>query len=145
MNRRGFLAVLSRAPVVGAIAGKMMAEQAAGQMAGISLTGGVVGPSGAPSSTWVNENDPTTSQRQLALRIPGVRAQIESLLYEQERRIGFIDPDIAVMRSFSLNAKIVYQRQRMVARELSLLQEGEWLSPWRRVNKAILRGLGLAW
>ncbi|MBK8009583.1 MAG: hypothetical protein IPK23_15025 [Rhizobiales bacterium] len=59
------------------------------------------------------------------------RAEAESVIFEDERKVGFIDPDIACARSYSLNAKIAYQRQRNVERRLQQLQN-EW--PWQKLE-----------
>lgn len=48
---------------------------------------------------------------------------LESLLYETDcKYVYHIDPDLAVKRSFSLSAKITFQRQRNVAQKISELQ-----------------------
>lgn len=46
----------------------------------------------------------------------GKRKELESLLYEQHRAVHFLDTDLANKRSFSLAAKITFQRQRNVER-----------------------------
>jgi len=52
------------------------------------------------------ERTPTDGQNRAALRLPWVRAEATSLLYEQNRHVYALDADLAVLRSFSLAAKI---------------------------------------
>lgn len=77
------------------------------------------------------------------LKIPQAREAITSQLFERERRIVRIDHDLAVKRSFSLAAKIAFQRERNVAEELRLLSEQY---PWQRlqdIGKKFLHLVGL--
>lgn len=83
---------------------------------------------------------PTNEQMQEALRFPQAREVVTHLLYEEERLVGRIDPDLAVMRSFSLNAKIAFQRQRNVERRLAGMGH-EY--PYQRINRAIFKVLGI--
>lgn len=72
-----------------------------------------------------------------AYGIPAVRREMESIAYESERHVPYLDPDIAAFRSFSLNAKIVYQRQRNVERAL----QRDWLEyhPYAKKKALIAR------
>ncbi len=132
MNRRGFLGALARAPVVGAIAGKALRDEAAAKLAGVSLSGLNGGGPEPPFSTIGSE--PSPSQWQSLLRDFSKRSQIEAMLYEMNRGVYSLDPDLAVNRSFSLAAKIVYQRQHNVARRIEELQNEH---PWRRLNNMV--------
>lgn len=131
--RRGFLRVLSATP----LAARAMAEQAAGQIAGISPNGlsglGGVGASFPESSNAA----PSPQEIEGALGVPANRRALLDLIYEEERVVNSIDPDLAVLRSFSLNAKICFQRQRNVERRLRQMTKGY---PWRRLD-ALLREL----
>lgn len=126
MNRRGFLGALSRAPIIGALAGRQLAQKATADLAGITLGG--AGVSGMPSDSGSLSDD----QWHRALSLPFARQALESDLYGYHRTIGAIDYDIAAMRSWSLAAKVTYQRQRRVAEHIESLQHG-WA--WSRLNK----------
>lgn len=54
----------------------------------------------------------------LALSTPSQRAELESILYERYRRVHHLDMDLAANRSYSLAAKMCYQRQRLVEHEI---------------------------
>lgn len=56
------------------------------------------------------------------------------LIEESTKQVNRIDPDIAVHKSISLAAKIVYQRQRNVANELRMWEIGSF---WERRNNLL--------
>jgi hypothetical protein len=137
MNRRGVLRMLGLGGAAAPIAAKQMADDMAGRLSGMAidmpgyeLAGGGAAPSA--SNEWATQSDFKSAFLNHVLR-----RQVEELLYEEEYRVGRIDPDIAVLRSFSLNAKITFQRQRNVALRKKILQEGE---SWKRLNKLALSG-----
>lgn len=136
MNRRGFLGVMAKVPAIGAIAGKQLRDEAAAKLANLSIGGA---GSSYPASLG-NPAEATIQQKSWALKIPTVRAQLESLLFEDVRVIYGIDHDLASKRSFSLAAKVTYQRQRIVAQKIREM-ESEW--PYQRINNLISRALGL--
>lgn len=75
-----------------------------------------------------------------ALGNKALKSKLESLYYERERVISRIDPDIACHRSISLSAKIAYQRERNVQREISGLVDKEgW---YGRFYKIVADALG---
>lgn len=89
---------------------------------------------------------PTYDQFRAMLGGKEFRDNITSLLFEQERRNHpYLDPDIAIYKSWSISAKIAFQRQRNVERELqSYLQRGPWSRLREAVNKhPLLSMLGL--
>lgn len=131
VGRRGFLRMLSASP----LAARAAAEEAAAKLARVDLSG--VSP-GSPIGG--GPQDLTPDQWSQVLRLPGARRQLESLLFEDERNVGAIDHDLAVYRSFSLAAKIAFQRQRNVQRRLEGMQ-GNWM--WRRLEKVGRSFLGL--
>lgn len=132
MNRRGFMRALGMGAAAAPIAGKQIAEEAAAKLAGVYTGGGIssAGLSAAPQSS----DDPSPEAYRFSLKIPHVREEVERMLFQQERLVGYIDPDIAVMRSVSLSAKICYQRKRNVERRMEELQN-EW--PWQRLRKLV--------
>lgn len=140
-GRRSFLRVLGTAP----LAGRAAAEAVAKELNQIGLSGGVphsatlrdvvsnsansigeVGQSLMPMSNGWN-----TLARREAMRLilsdKQRGAEIRSILSQNYRRIHQIDPDIAGRHSWSLAAKIAYQRQRCVDQEIAEVHEA---SPW---------------
>lgn len=103
------------------------------EVAGLGTT-----PYGSLSIAGGSNGDHESKMIAQALKMPGLRSQIESLFYENNRCVSRIDPDIAVLRSFSLNAKIAFQRQRNVASDME--QRSGWDYPYRRIMKLV--GLG---
>ena len=88
----------------------------------------------SPVSSGHYNNSITAADRglfRLKLAMPDFRAHLESVLYEQERIVAGIDYDIASKRSFSVAAKVTFQRQRNVERRL---QAGSWGSSWERIK-----------
>lgn len=139
MNRRAFIQALSRSPVVATIASRVIAERTAMDLA--LITKGLSSnnsdgsdPPQSPKAYIKDEPEPTPQQWKLLLRNQLLRSEVESVFYEDYRVIGRIDPDIAVLRSLSLNAKIAFQRQRIVARNLENLGQGH-TSPWYRIRQ----------
>lgn len=139
-NRRGFFGVLASAP----IAVKSAADAAKAEMSGLKLppvswfSPDDVPPSGMPFS---NEPIPLDAVAKV-LSDRQSRAQLESVLFEQERaKYGiFLDPDIACHRSHSLNAKIAFQRRRNVQRRLKSMTEG---SVWNKAEKLLQKLTGI--
>ena len=124
MKRRAFLSLIGAAPLAGRAVAEDIAKQAGIEASGLKvnsvLSGSMVGnvQSGVgrpPSDMW----------REAFRVYPELRSQQESTFFEQEK-IGTIDPDIAVYRSFSMAAKIAFQKQRNVARRMDELQGGPW-------------------
>lgn len=122
-SRRKFLGMLSTSP----IAAKTAADEAIGKLSGIS-----------PSVGYANQA-PRLAETQrweciTALKNTLLRDQITRMLYEQHKWVSYIDPDLAAYKSFSLNAKITFQRQRNVQKELDQMQYG-WV--WERITNLI--------
>ena len=127
LGRRAFLRVAALSP----LAAKKAAEATAAEMSGTITAGhGKWYGSGAdPEPNTTASPSKTDWRRMLGDAVH--RREVESVLFEDERKVGFIDPDIACARSYSLNAKIAYQRQRNVERRLQQLQD-EW--PWQKLE-----------
>lgn len=121
MNRRGLLKLLGAAPVAAPrIAAEMQAKAALQAADAAKLIGTQISGLGdeAPLSL-----DITPKEVQKALRIPFAKEGIMEILWNQHRHVYALDPDLAVKKSFSLNAKITFQRQRNVERRFKELQE----------------------
>lgn len=122
MDRRGFLGVIASAPIVGPAISRAIAEQGpiavkAVRVSGSGAAGGTTGDPNRPNPPpGPSMRDPESWAR--VLRDARARAEIESVLYEQYRDVGSVDPDIDGNRSYSRMAKITFQRQRSVAEAL---------------------------
>lgn len=135
MNRRRLLSALVALPV----AGKAAAEAAVAELSQVRLpTTAPLGGSYGIESASIGE--PTKEQYRFLLSQPEVRKFVESTVFESERHISSIDPDLACMRSFSLNAKIAFQRQRNVERQIERMQSDY---PWTRMNRYLLSLVGV--
>jgi hypothetical protein len=120
-TRRKFFGMVGTAPLAARGAAEAVTRQLAGIGAGLSYNTGVfTQPMAAQGQAGQLLGFQKLRQEAFkrAVALPQWRGEIESILYQQYRQIGNIDPDIAVMRSFSLSAKIAFQRQRVVARAL---------------------------
>lgn len=138
MNRRGFLGVLAKAPVVGPLLGRQIAQDTALRLADVhGLAAG--NPESSPPPAGSNDNITASNWRRL-LKLAHVRKEAESILFEDERRVRWLDADLAVNRSFSLMAKVTFQRQRNVARRLDDLQVEAY--PWQRLTQMAARLIG---
>jgi hypothetical protein len=117
MNRRNVLSLLGSLPVVGPKLAPQLAQKLADDNKA-ALLGGVRASGLGPPPTPL-EGQGHYTQRQLALQLPWVRDELRSLFYERHHTISYLDPDLAVLKSVSLSAKICYQRQRNVEREIN--------------------------
>lgn len=129
LGRRAFLRFTALSP----LAAKKAADAAAAELSGTIIAGhgNWYGSGDAPSNGSSGMDEPTKTDWRRMLSNDVNRSEVESVMFEDERKVGFIEPDIAVARSYSLNAKIAYQRQRNVERRLRQLQE-EW--PWQKLE-----------
>lgn len=133
LARRGFLRFLPAVP----FAAHSAADQIGRELAGIEISGLARGGYGSPKGSETSAAmEVTTAQISAACKIPGLRKQIESLAFEGNRYVSRIDPDLAVLRSFSLNAKVTFQRQRNVAREMAD-KDGSYISGWNKLVKLV--------
>lgn len=132
MKRRNFLGLLGGA----AVAGPSMAKQAAANgieslgVPAIPFSPGVpVG--GLASAGPISQGgwDPLHEARADLARLLGMTAA-ERLRLKRLQQVTTLDPDIAAMRSFSLDAKIRIQRERNVERQLE--NERGWIE--RRIH-----------
>ena len=134
-TRRSILVLLGMAPT-GAPLLKQALDAETMKLAGVGSGGASHGQPAADQSTG---NPPLTEeQRRLALRIPAARTEIETLLYEEQRNVGYLDADLACLHSMSLNARLCFQRQRNVKRRIAEMENG-W--QWQRLDRAFLRFL----
>ncbi len=128
-SRRKVLGMLSSMPVVGrSLASKFQSEAAASSLAGLAGAGSLAGPQECAP--------PNRKFPEITMKLPWVQDALRDLYYEQNRRVGYIDPDLAVLKSFSLNAKICFQRQRNVERQLLEVVEEPF---WKRWDKLMAK------
>lgn len=121
-SRRTFFGLLGAAPIVIKQAG----DKAVADLARIDLA-----PSGACMPSAVSEAGLSSSIRQRLIN--QFRPEFESLIYQQKKRVGLIDADISVHKSFSMNAMIAFQRQRNVASEMDQQETG--FNQWSAVGR----------
>lgn len=137
IGRRKFLGAIAAAPM----AASAIAQETAANLSGLSINGAA---KSLGSIAGVNQGLGSYSQTKAPdykslFSNPAFRQGYEALIYERERRVGAIDPDISCMRSFSLSAKITFQRQRNVQREIEQMQLD---NPWSRAQDFISKALG---
>lgn len=137
MHRRGMIGAL----IGGAVAGPKVATDFASSLAG----NGADLPPESPYPPAVRAagmaipdyDTPENWRRVLANKV--FRSQIESIYYEEYRAVPGIDPDIAVLRSFSPMAKVTFQRQRNVESRMRSQQE-QYMG--RRIRELAMKALG---
>ena len=128
LARRSFLRVLAATP----LATKSMSEKATAKAVGINID--EIGQYGSPIQGTVG--GVSTSQYKYALSNKTIKELYESQLYQANKSVSYSDIDLANKRSFSLAAKITFQRQRNVERELDNVQNGY---PWAKLQNIITR------
>lgn len=139
-GRRSFLRALGAAPLAGRAAAEAVAKEL-GQIGSIGVAGACTPlPSGLRETISGQPaglaNAMTGSFTSVARRkmMEGVLAdkeskdEINSILYLCHRNIHHLDHDIGSKQSWSLAAKITFQRQRLVATELevSVVEATPW-------------------
>lgn len=135
LGRRKFLALMGMAPAAAPLVAKAALEKEAATYAGIKGLGGLAAPP-IPESPVSGSSDKASRVLRTILSDKKMRDEFESLTYESYRHISALDPDIACLRSYSLAAKIAFQRQRNVARSINNDLHG-W--PWQRLNDFLNR------
>jgi hypothetical protein len=143
MNRRSILGVLGGAPFAAkAVAREVISSGSIAPPASL-YQGSQAGIAGA--SNPINP----LMERSHALRTifadAKAIAEMRDELFEQHRFIPSIDPDIAIMRSWSDMAKITFQRQRNVERAWVELQEARLDRPGRYLRALEERLQKLMW
>lgn len=90
-------------------------------------------------TTWVHPSIARSNYLKLVGKLPGF---VEEQLREQAKYISTLDPDIAVLRSFSLNAKVAWQRERNYER---LIATAHRQGPWETAMQAFEKVAGFRW
>ncbi len=115
MNRRRMLTLLAGVPVVGPLASKMVQDE---KMAALISPREAQGLLQGVQPTMPGNVEAEPERFKWAMNFPWFKAAQESLLYEENKHVWALDPDLAAMKSFSMNAKICFQRQRNVQKAL---------------------------
>lgn len=139
MRRRAFLQFLSAAPVAAPLAAKAAADEAILGTAGVFADRDV--RENVVSSAGMKPFDEDAAVK-AASKIPGLRQELETLLFEQCSHVDYLDIDIANKRSFSPAAKIAFQRQRNVEREWERRLAGYEGRPYRRIEGLLAKAIG---
>lgn len=113
LSRRGALAGLASVPgLVSTLGENLMSE--GGKAANFAPTGGFLSGTAESSMEATPQKMSGLEAHKALMQIPELRDLFTSGLYEQFRTVTHIDPDIAILKSFSPMAKITFQRQRTV-------------------------------
>lgn len=124
MNRRSILGAIAGAPFVGRHIAGEIAKNHGRALGGIVESGSA--DASSPGARPMRQAMPRWKAAQAVLGDPQVLADLRSALFDQHRFISFIEPDIETMRSWSPMAKIAFQRQRNVEREVdSIINESK--------------------
>lgn len=76
------------------------------------------------------------------IRMFGLPEQMEFELRDRARNVCYLDPDIAVKRSWSMAVKIMTQRQRLYDREIERMKRSGWM---QRGRDGLKKLLGFEW
>lgn len=121
LGRRAFLQHLGIGVVAAPAAAKQVVDKAAADLAGLNVVGsaGIDAPPSAPYPS-ADATDVLKHRKTLRhlLTNPVLRDEYVSAMFVRNRHVGTLDLDLANKVSFSLAAKVTFQRQRNVARQI---------------------------
>jgi hypothetical protein len=134
ITRRTAASLLAGIPFAGKAAARDLLKQQGGAISGGSLAGYATASGGMQEANYPQQATGPVGplmQEWQAARVALGDAKTKRLLldaaFTKHRQIAAVDPDIEVYRSFSPMAKITYQRQRNVDRELiAISTEPQW-------------------
>lgn len=132
ISRRAVARFLGAAPVLGTatLASQGSAAYPPNTLRDIMHEAQIKGNIGDATQAGALPRQPLVSHTQAVAKIladPILRQKIEAEAWQNHRRVFVVDDDIAAMRSFSHMAKITFQRQRNVQREIEEIQKPP---PW---------------
>lgn len=134
LARRNFL----RGAVAAPFAAKKVAEQTAASLSRLSVGSVGAGQIGYGLNEVPSVQAPLSPPWAKALANATIRKDLESIYFERERGVSQIDPDLAVLRSVSLSAKITYQRERNVRRAMDgLVDENGWYGRFAKIAQKV--------
>lgn len=131
LSRRGFAGFAAALPFAGnAVSREMAAKQRDVALQGWSPIGGNSGMGIAEGALYGNAVNPAPTPKmehwqamRLALQDPDIRREIMAECYARHKIVNALDPDIANKRSWSDMAKITFQRQRNVERDIEQMTQ----------------------
>lgn len=124
IGRRALLRFLPVTP----LAAKVAADKAVGELSGMMVSGAEgLGAAGVPVGQPGNASEVAPDIRRSRIadfwkRFGGLPDWEVERIQRDARHVYCLDPDIAALRSFSMNAKICMQRERNVQREIERVQ-----------------------
>lgn len=121
------------------LAKRAVEEEAARALSGIGSAGGLISGRGLPPIGHHSDPKIRHSDVAKALLNSAFRAEIESIAYEANRHVVFLDVDLATKKTFSLAAKVTFQRQRNVQREIESYTAEPTKSVWQFVYDRFAR------
>lgn len=139
VERRKVLGFLALSPM----AAKAVVEEGAAKLSGTRL--GLSGYSGGMEPESVSPSGEIQKETWSLVRGDAkALSELKSLFFERERTIGLVDHDLASKRSFSLAAKIAYQRERNVHRSIAELGADYHWSKLEKIGKRFSNFLGFS-
>lgn len=144
IGRRRFLQALGIGTVAAPAAAKQALDAMSADLAGVSTKAiGLGNPMPPPHSDGpggaLQAFDTRAALRKL-LDNEAMRDEYTSIMFARNRHVGWLDLDLANKRSFSLAAKVTFQRQRNVAREIA--DEAAETPLWRRPTELLRKATG---
>lgn len=147
MNRRKILGLFATAPITAPLAAKELVEKSQlaemGIKAALHNDAGAFPPSGFPYGPASASSDDPYALVSKALKIPGIRDKIKDIILPDLMNVYALDSDIANKRSFSLAAKITFQRQRNIERYLDSLERNNLNGFWPKITDFVRKTMGL--
>ena len=150
LARRGFLKLFGTSAVAAPLAAKAAADAAMASQMGIAnisglATGGgtFTGPEvGLPPYIPAVAYEKQVFGALEYIKLFGIPEVVDAELRDRAQWIGGLDPDIACKKSWSMNVKIMTQRQRNYERQVENLHKRGWQHKKREGLKKIL---GFEW
>lgn len=145
LGRRSFLRFLGAAPAVAQTVSAEALTSLAGAHAPPLADGNTIAGSvgGSPLSDSIEEQRRIYTSMSDYIRVwGGLPAHVERDVRERSRYVGHLDPDIAALRSFSLNVKIAWQRERNFEKELERYRHAGW---YEQAQSTFAKLTGFRW
>lgn len=141
MNRRSILKVIGLSPLAARAAEQEAVMKASRMVGTFEQSGGaqLAAQVGIPANSLALPEGATPTAIRTAFLFPNKRAAIESILFEEAREVLTLDFDLANSRALSLAAKITYQRQRNVKRQMERMSTDNW---WSKTSNTIAKIVG---
>jgi hypothetical protein len=149
-NRRKFLQLLGISTAAAPLAAKAAAEGEIAKQVGLANISGMqagtymlnAGAQGAPAQLGSNHYTKALVGAADYIKVFGLPEIISEELRDRANYIHALDPDIACKKSWSMNVKIMTQRQRNYDRSVQHIQLRSWQHKKREALRALL---GFEW